>query len=236
MEKQRKKKRRLKKSVKITGCALLLAMSGITLVTSIKHFAPIKNDTKEEQDDNDFLTAGILENIIDNYYSDNKTSYSCILKNKTENSYIFSNSSFANDDWEVYDIEDNDEIFEELIALDYNQVASYSVLEQVLLIKEDTDSVAWKNSGQVRIVPESVPEFVFEGEDKCWHITNKKVVVDDKYNIFEFMQVYTGSDGSLFIGLNEPNIINNIYWEYSSSLTDFIEKNRNFNNVKELSK
>ena len=56
MEQQKKKKRRLKKSVKITSCALLLAMSGFTLVTTIKHFSPTKNETKQEQDSDDFIT------------------------------------------------------------------------------------------------------------------------------------------------------------------------------------
>lgn len=234
---KKKKKRKLKRNVKITGCALALALSGITLGTSIKHFAPIKNETKQVHDDTDeFITANILEDVINNYYSSSENEYTYILKNKNENSYIISNNSFFDSDWEIVEIEKNDEVFQEIVDLDYNQVASYWVQEQQLLIKEDSDSVAWKKTDEIRIVPEAVPEFIFEDEDKCWHIINKKMVIDDKYNIFEFMQVYIGSDGSLFIGVSEPNIMNNIYWEYMSSLTDFIEKNKNINNVKGLSK
>ena len=232
MVQQKKKRRRLKKSVKITGCAMLLALSGFTLVTLVKYFTPTKIDVEQESNNDDFITPSILEGVINNYYSDSKTSYSYILKNKNEDSYIFSNSIFTNDNWETFGIEDSEMVFEEIIELDRNIISSYWVQEQKLLIKDGSISTDWKDSGKTRVVPESVPEFVFEDDDKCWYMTNKKLIVDENYNIFKFMQVYEGSDGSLFMGINEPNIINNIYWKYKSSLTDFITYNKNINITK----
>lgn len=229
MNKVRKSKRRLKKSVKVTGFALGVALTGITLITTIKHFQPsemenITEDINQKEENSVSITTETIQNALYNYCDNNNINSSYIWKNIDETAYIISGDYISNERWELVD----DNIFlQELVNLNYDQFSSYWVKEQQLMIKinNDYEYSSWHATDETRVVPDTVPSFVFEGDDKHWSLTSRDLVVNDEYNIFEFLQVYKNTDGRLFIGF-EPNLDDGSDWEYFDSLIDFIGKHQ----------
>lgn len=221
-----KSKRKLKKSVKITGYAIATAITGITLITSLKHLGFSKEEViiDDDKEENRLpVTIKEIRNSIENYYSCDDINSLYILKNVNDTSYIISNDSILDSQWQL--IDNNDSFLQELADLDYDQFSSYWIKEQKLLVTVDandnSNSSNWQEIGLTRKVPASVPNFVFVSDDTLWALTNQELIVDDKYNIFEFLQVYKSNDSKLFIGL-ELNLEDKENWEYMNSLLDFI--------------
>lgn len=229
MGNEKKPKRRLKKGVKVTAFALAATLTGITLVTTFHHFSSLKVEPIIDEDLNDknntiFMTIEEIKNAFDLYCLDHVINDFYIWKNTNDVAYMISNRPISKlDGWQLVD--DKECFFREIIDLNYDQMASYWLKEQQLVIKTDDDYNLWQKTDQFREVPETVPNLVFEGDNKYWSITDKKLVVDAQYNIFEFLQVYQNDNNDLFIGF-EPNLDEQSNWKYIDSLVNFIEKNQ----------